>query len=109
MNVTINQEGNKYDVILEGRIDTTNATQFEQDMKPLMKAENADAETAVNEYYPSWNNPTGIHSTTAEQQVLATEYYNLQGMRISAPIRGTYIRIDRMADGTTRSHKVAEK
>ena len=32
MNVTINQEGNKYNVILEGRVDTSNAAQFEQDL-----------------------------------------------------------------------------
>lgn len=42
MKVTINQEGNKYNVVLEGRVDTTNAAQFEQDLKPLMDAENAE-------------------------------------------------------------------
>lgn len=42
MKVTINQEGNKYNVVLEGRVDTTNAAQFEQDLKPLMVAENAE-------------------------------------------------------------------
>lgn len=42
MNVTINQEGNKYNVILEGRVDTSNAAQFEQDLKPLMEASNAE-------------------------------------------------------------------
>ncbi|MBO6050526.1 MAG: STAS domain-containing protein [Bacteroidales bacterium] len=42
MNVTINQEGNKYNVILEGRVDTSNAAQFEQDLKPLMESSNAE-------------------------------------------------------------------
>ncbi len=42
MNVTINQEGNKYNVVLEGRVDTTNAAQFERDLQPLMNAENAE-------------------------------------------------------------------
>lgn len=42
MNVTINQDGNNYNVILDGRLDTTNASQFQQDIEPLMSAENAD-------------------------------------------------------------------
>lgn len=42
MKVTINQEGNNYNVILEGRVDTTNAAQFEEDLKTLMSAKNAN-------------------------------------------------------------------
>ena len=42
MNVTINQDGNNYNVILEGRIDTTNADQFQKDLAPLMNVENAE-------------------------------------------------------------------
>ena len=42
MNVTINQEGNKYNVVLEGRLDTTNASQFQEDIQPLMRGENPD-------------------------------------------------------------------
>ena len=41
MNVTINQDGEKYGVILSGRLDTTNAEQFLKDIEPLMKAEGA--------------------------------------------------------------------
>lgn len=36
MNVTINQDGNKFNVVLEGRLDTTNADQFQKDIEPLM-------------------------------------------------------------------------
>ena len=39
MDVTINQEGNDYKVVLEGRVDTTNVEQFQNDMAPLMEAE----------------------------------------------------------------------
>lgn len=42
MNVTINQEGNKYDVVLEGRLDTTNANQFQADIAPLMEGPDPD-------------------------------------------------------------------
>ena len=39
MNVTINQEENKFNVVLEGRLDTTNADQFQKDIEPLMTGE----------------------------------------------------------------------
>ena len=36
----------------------------------------------------------------------STVYYNLQGMRVAKPSSGTYIRIEQMSDGTTRSRKI---
>jgi anti-anti-sigma factor len=42
MKTTISQNGKKYNVVLTGRIDTSTAAQFEQDMKPLMDIENGD-------------------------------------------------------------------
>lgn len=44
MNVTINTQDNKTLVILDGRIDTTNANQFQQDITPLMQLQNPDIE-----------------------------------------------------------------
>lgn len=44
MEVTINQEANKTIVVLNGRIDTTNADKFQQDIAPLMQGENPDIE-----------------------------------------------------------------
>ena len=42
MDVTINRDANKCDVILKGRLDTTNADQFQKDIAPLMEGENPD-------------------------------------------------------------------
>ena len=42
MEVIINQDGNKYAVVLNGRLDTTNADQFFADIQPLITAENPD-------------------------------------------------------------------
>lgn len=42
MNVDIKQEGNSYQVTLNGRLDTTNADQFGADIQPLMTAEAPD-------------------------------------------------------------------
>ena len=44
MEVTINQEGSKTFVILNGRIDTTNADNFQQSIAPLMQLTNPDIE-----------------------------------------------------------------
>lgn len=41
MNVTIKQEGNTYNVVLEGRVDTNNAEQFQKALEPLLEAQNA--------------------------------------------------------------------
>lgn len=42
MNVIINQDGNKYDVSVEGRIDSVTANQFLSDLTPLLQAKDAD-------------------------------------------------------------------
>ena len=42
MNVTITSEGSKTLVKFEGRLDTTNAAQFQEDIAPLMALSNPD-------------------------------------------------------------------
>lgn len=44
MDVKIQKEGNKTFVTLSGRLDTTNADQFQQDIAPLMADTNPDIE-----------------------------------------------------------------
>ena len=44
MKITISQIGTKQLVVLEGRLDTTNAIQFQEDIKPLMEGETPDIE-----------------------------------------------------------------
>ena len=44
MDIKITQQENKTIVVLNGRIDTSNADQFHQDMTPLMEGENPDIE-----------------------------------------------------------------
>ena len=42
MKVTINKQDEKTYVVLEGRIDSTNADQFQKDVAPLMEGDNPD-------------------------------------------------------------------
>lgn len=44
MDITIDKTENKTLVVLNGRLDTTNAAQFQQDIAPLMEGENPDIE-----------------------------------------------------------------
>ena len=44
MEISINKQGEKTFVTLNGRLDTTNATQFQNDITPLMEDENPDIE-----------------------------------------------------------------
>lgn len=44
MDITIRQEGPKTLAVLNGRIDTTNADKFQQDIAPLMQGEKPDIE-----------------------------------------------------------------
>ena len=73
-----------------------------------MKGGNADALSAVGEYYPACKS-LGISEMTADMPV-STEYYNMQGMRINGmPNHGTFIRVQRMSNGKTVSRKVMLK
>jgi hypothetical protein len=73
-------------------------------VEDIMKGGNTDALSAVDEYYPTLATPSSI--TEVQAETVATEYYNLQGIRVEQPRNGTYIRVERMADGTTNSRKV---
>ena len=49
MDIIINNEMGKTLVVLKGRIDTTNADQFQQDIAPLMEDEHPDIEIDCSE------------------------------------------------------------
>ena len=54
---------------------------------------------------------TGINETTAgKNDIVATEFYNLHGIRVAQPQAGALtIRIDRHADGTSTKRKIAKR
>lgn len=55
--------------------------------------------------------PTGIESTTANAETVATEYYTLSGIRINNPsaVNGTVIRRIIFNDGTVKTEKILKK
>ena len=59
-------------------------------VEEIMKQGNADAESAVEEYYPVYKTPTAIQ--TVKAQTLNNATYNLSGQRVDASYKGLVIR-----------------
>lgn len=56
-------------------------------VEDIMKAGNANATNAVDEYYPAWKNPTGIsdYPVINPDDLVKVNYYSLDGTLLSAP------------------------
>ena len=74
-------------------------------VEDIMKAGNADGESNYTEYYPAYKKPTGI-STVRTSAIAETEYYDLNGRRLTEPQHGVNIRVERMSNGQTVTSKV---
>ena len=61
-------------------------------VEDIMKAGNADAESAVDEYYPAWKVPTAIPSLPSSSYVLPQQRYNLKGQKVDDRYKGIVIR-----------------
>ncbi len=73
----------------------------------IMKAENEDALSTVDEYYPAWKASTGIATIDTAAGIVDTQYYSLQGQRLGTqPQKGACIRVQRLANGKTESRKI---
>ncbi len=76
-------------------------------VEDIVKAENADAETSVNEYYPAV--ASGIGSVEQKSEIKSVEYYALDGTKLAAPQRGVSIRKITLDSGKTTTDKVLKK
>ena len=61
-------------------------------VEDIMKAGNADGESNYTEYYPTWQQPTGIRTQTLGLNTQPSVLYNLTGQRIDASYKGIVIR-----------------
>ena len=72
----------------------------------IMKSENTDALTGVDEYYPA-STSTGISQTVLDKgEVASIAYYDLNGSRLNAPAKGISIRKITYSNGKTATDKV---
>ena len=76
-------------------------------VEDIMKAGNADAESAVEEYYPACVKPTtGISDKRLHSSIFSTEYFDLKGQRLNVLQKGVMIRVDWLANGKRVVSKV---
>lgn len=79
-------------------------------VEDIMKGGNADAETAVDEYYPECVKMSDVKSINAEKcEVVAVEYFNLNGTRIANPGDGISIRRIIYSNGSSETDKVIKR
>lgn len=74
----------------------------------IMRQGNADAQAAVEEYYPVADGdvPSGIDGVAAdEEDIVTTNYYDVRGVRVNPSAKGIVIRVDIMRDGGKRVTK----
>ena len=66
---------------------------------------NADAEDAVEEYYPTYISTSGIKGISYGSEAIKTTYTTLSGQHINNAGHGVYIMVKHFADGTKQAIK----
>ncbi len=99
-------DGNLYTIDTERQWYTNVEVYMNSIVEHIVKAQNEDAIDAVNEYYPTFT--AGIKDVEADNshEVIAIEYYSLDGRRIPEPANGITIRRIVYADGRVEADKV---
>ena len=100
-------DGNEYTIDSEG-IYTNIEVYLNSLVEHIMKDGNADAEDAVNEYYPKYNSASGIKEIANSVELKKITYTTLSGQNINQAdaTRGVYIMVDHFADGSKRTRKL---
>ena len=86
-------------------------------VQDIMIAGNADATESVQEYYPAYTKADGTYvaaingesdnvSEILVNNLVETQYFNLQGMRVDNPVKGIFIRVDIYENGKKRVNKI---
>lgn len=90
-------------------------------VQDIMIGGNTNAESSFDEYYPRYvredgtvveaieGNVDAISGITADKDVTATLFYNMHGVRIAAPEKGMYIKVEQHADGSRKVTKCTGK
>ena len=102
-------DGNEYTIDSEG-IYTNIEVYLNSLVEHIMKDGNADAEDAVNEYYPKYNSASGIKEIANSVELKKITYTTLSGQNINQAdaTRGVYIMVEHFADGSTRTRKIVK-
>ncbi len=97
-------DGNTYTIDTKGWY--TNVEVYINSLvEDIMKEGNSNAESAVDEYYPTCVS-TGISTPSVSSEEKRIEYYSLDGTRTDTLTKGIYIRKTIFTDGKTQTDKV---
>ncbi len=77
-------------------------------MEDIVKAENADAQSSVEEYFPAFKVPAAIRGVKEEASVVNTSYHSLKGQCPSKPQRGAIIVTEYKDNGTRTVRKIVK-
>ena len=100
-------DANRYDIDKEKGWYTNVEVYLNSLVEPIIKAQNADAITAVDEYYPVCSPATGITNAPAvTSEVEKIEYYTLDGAKVNNPVKGINIRKITYTNGSVKTDKV---
>ncbi|MCM1490135.1 MAG: pectate lyase [Muribaculum sp.] len=103
------EDANLYTVDSKG-VYTNLEVYLNQLVEDVMKEGNANAIFPVDEYYPECLKMSGVDTiSSAIGNVKAIEYYDLNGVRLSAPAEGICIRRIIYSNGNVETDKVIKK
>lgn len=101
-------DGNLYTLDTEKQFYTNLEVYINGLVEHITKAQNADAETAIEEYYPA-QQFLSLQAISSDQQVVAVRYYSVDGKPLADPQQGISIRRFIFADGHAESDMVIRK
>ena len=107
LNPSDDSDGNAYTIDTKGFY-TNLEVYLNSLVEDIMKGGNADAENAVDEYYPKYNSASGIKGINSSVALTKTTYTTLSGKNISEAdaVNGVFIMVEHFADGSKRTRKL---
>ena len=104
LNPSDDSDGNTYTIDTKGYY-TNLEVYLNSIVEDIMKGGNADAEDAVEEYYPTYISTSGIKGISYGSEAIKTTYTTISGQNINNAGHGVYIMVKHFADGTKQAIK----
>ena len=104
LNPSDDSDGNAYTIDTKGYY-TNIEVYLNSIVEDIMKGGNADAEDAVDEYYPTYKSTSGIKGINSSSEAIKTTYTTISGQNINNAGHGVYIMVKHFADGTKQAIK----
>jgi len=101
-------DGNLYTLDAEKQFYTNIEVYINGLVEHITRAQNADAQQGIEEYYPV-QTFSSIRGVASEHQVVRIDYYSIDGKRLDEPQQGVSIRRISFSDGHVEADKVLKQ